>query len=138
MRTWVSLLGFLFVAATLCGCNKPVKDAKRVKISGRVTLDDKALETGSVSFDPQNGEAPAVMNILDGKYEGMAAVGKNRVMITSIKKVSMKEKMKMDGPGYDTQVEENALPPRYNEKSEITREVSAEGPNEFNFDTKSK
>jgi hypothetical protein len=50
----------------------------------------------------------------------------------------MKEKMKMDGPGYDSQTEENMLPDRYNMKSDITREIVESGPNEFNFDLKAK
>jgi len=84
-----------------------------------------------------NGEAPSVLEVLDGKYEGLVAVGKNKVRLTAVKKVSMKEKMKMDGPGYDTLVEENLLPERYSDGT-ITREVIAEGPNTFDFDLKSK
>jgi hypothetical protein len=52
--------------------------------------------------------------------------------------MSMKEKMKMDGPGYDELSEFDILPDRYNVKSEILREVVEPGPNEFNFDLKSK
>ncbi len=139
VRTGIRV-GFSIVLAWLVslGCEPKTKDVKRVRISGKVTLDGKELPTGTIVFDPENGEAPAVMNILDGRYEGLAAVGKNRVRIAAIRKTSMKEKMGFDGPGYDSEVEENALPPRYGDKSEIVREVTPEGPNEFNFDTKSK
>jgi hypothetical protein len=139
VRTWVCALAFsclTFLIST--GCDKKGADAQRVRVTGKVTLDGKDLQTGTVVFDPESGEPPAVMNILDGKYEGLAPVGKNRVRIAAIRKVSMKEKMGMDGPGYDQLVEENALPPRYGDKSEIFREVTEAGPNEFNFDTKSK
>lgn len=81
---------------------------------------------------------PASFDILDGNYEGLAPVGKAKVTVTSFKKVNLKEKMKMDGPGYSTETEENMLPDRYNTKSDISREITAAGPNEFNFDLKSK
>jgi len=133
------LIALLGLFATAAGCSQPAqKEVKRVRVSGTVKLDGKLLTTGKIVFDPQNGEPPAEMDILDGKFEGKAAVGKNRVQISAIRKVSMKEKMKMDGPGYDQPVEENALPPRYNSKSEITREVEASGDNVFNFDCQSQ
>jgi hypothetical protein len=121
----------------MIGCEKKVKDAQRVRVSGKVTLDGKALTTGTVSFDPVTGEQPATFEILDGKYEGVAAVGKNKVRLAAVKKVSMKEIMKMDGPGYDTLVEQNLLPERYSDGN-ITREVLADGQNTFDFDLKSK
>lgn len=140
MRLGLCLIGFVIPVLLLCseGCEKKRQEVKRVRVSGKVTLDGKELQTGTIVFDPENGEPPAVMNILDGRYEGLAPVGKNRVRLSAITKMSMKEKMGFDGPGYDTPVEVNALPPRYGEKSEIFREVTETGPNEFNFDTKSK
>lgn len=132
-------LVFATVAACwLAGCGQKVQTATKAQVSGKVTLDDKLLTTGTITFDAQNGEPPATMNILDGAYEGRAAVGKNKVIISATKKISMKEKMGFDGPGYDTPVEINAIPERYNDKSEITREVVADGTNTFNFDLKSK
>jgi hypothetical protein len=124
----------LVCAALLAGCagSKPTP-AKRVKVSGNVTVEGKPLQTGRVVFDPSNGEPPTSLDVLDGYYEGLAVVGKNKVRISSFRKTSMKEKMKMDGPGYDELVEENILPPRYNTASEIVREVTEGQSNEFNF-----
>jgi hypothetical protein len=120
------------------GCSETKNnETKRVQVRGKVTLDGKALPTGKISFDLANGEPPATFDILDGNYEGRAPVGKCKVMINSIQKVSMKEKMKMDGPGYDSVAEENILPARYNTASEITREL-VDGANDFNFELKSK
>ena len=139
MRCWVSLLAFSALTAFVVGCDSSkTKDVQRVRVSGKVTLDGKPLQTGSIAFDPENGEPPAVFDLLDGNYEGLAAVGKNKVRISAYKMVSMKEIMKMDGPGYDTPQKVNALPERYGQDSKITREVVAEGDNVFNFDTQSK
>jgi len=137
MAALTALLGLLGLVSGCSDGGKPT-DVKRAKVSGVVKLEGKPLKTGKIIFDAGNGEPPAVMDILDGNYEGKAAIGKNKVQLTSTRKVSMKEKMKMDGPGYDTMVEENLLPPRYNTKSEISRDVEAAGENTFNFDLQSK
>src|SRR5262245_14093943 len=95
----------LFPVAMVClivglpsGCEKKVIDSKKARVSGKVLLDGKPLKAGSITFDAQNGEPPSTLDILDGNYEGKAIIGKNKVMISAIEKISMKEKMKMDGP----------------------------------------
>jgi len=126
----------LFAAG--CGGNGPTPVA-RVKVSGTVKVDGKDVKSGSIIFDPQNGQPPGDMSILDGKYEGLAPVAKCKVTINSFVKMSMKEKMKMDGPGYDQQTEFNLLPDRYNSKSKIIHDVTEPGPHTFDFvDMKSK
>jgi hypothetical protein len=128
----------LCAAVALAGCDKKGPPAaKRVRVTGSVTLDGKALTVGNVAFDAENGEPPAVFSVVDGKYEGVAAVGKNKVRIAATRKISMKEKMKMDGPGYDEMVEENLLPARYADGT-LLREVLESGDNKFDFELKSK
>jgi len=140
LRPTVNACAFNLAALlTAFGCSpaKP-KEQTRAQVSGTVTLDKQPLKAGNILFDPGDGTPPATLDILDGKYEGRVPVGKNSVRLNSFIKMSMKEKMKMDGPGYDTPVEENILPPRYNQKSEIKREVVADAPNVFNFDLEKK
>jgi len=133
------VFGLISLAAMLCltGCSdSPPKSAKRVQVSGKVTLDSKPLTIGTITFDPGGGDQPTALDILDGSYEGRAPIGKVAVRLSAIKKISMKEKMKMEGPGYDQLVEVNMLPSRYNSESTITREVDPSGENKFNFDLK--
>ncbi|MGL6074647.1 MAG: hypothetical protein ACRC8S_10845 [Fimbriiglobus sp.] len=133
----VALLFCGLLGLTLgCGSNKPVT-SKRAKVFGTIKLDGKALASGRITFDPQNGEPPGDVSILDGRYEGMAILGKNKVMINSYTKMTMKEKTGRDGPGYNDLVEFNMLPERYNMKSDVFREIE-EKDNEINFDIKSK
>jgi len=133
--TYVTLLLTLVVVNG--GCEKKATAPNRAKVSGRIMIDGQPLKTGQITFDPQNGQPPATLDILDGNYEGKAVVGKNKVMISSMTKISMKEKMKMDGPGYDAMVEVNALPPRYHNDSQITRDVEDKD-NTFNFEVSAK
>ena len=121
-----------------CGGVKGKVPTKRVPVSGTVKLDGKPLATGRVTFDAQNGEPPTTCDILNGAFSGTVMIGKNKVMLISTVKQSMKEKMKIDGPGYDEMVEFNILPDRYHSKSEITKDVADPGTNQFEFDLQSK
>ncbi len=142
-KTFAAVAAVALFALVGCGPDKP-KEQEKAKVSGKVSLDGKPLTTGTVVFDASNGQPSSVINILDGKYEGNAPVGKCKVMITASEKMTTKEKLRkegkpvIDGPGYDEMTEVNLLPPRYNEKTEIMREVEAGKPNEFNFELKSK
>jgi hypothetical protein len=121
-----------------CGGVKGKVPTKRVPVSGTVKLDAKPLAAGRVTFDAQNGEPPTTCDILNGAFSGTVMIGKNKVMLISTVKQTMKEKMKMDGPGYDEMVEFNILPDRYHSKSEITKDVADPGPNQFEFNLQSK
>ncbi|MCY2940762.1 MAG: hypothetical protein NTV50_03730 [Planctomycetota bacterium] len=138
-----NLTSFVLFTACLglalgCGGVKGKVPTKRVPVSGTVKLDGKPLAAGRVTFDAQNGEPPTTCDILNGAYSGTVMIGINKVMLISTVKQSMKEKMKMDGPGYDEMVEFNILPDRYHSKSEITNDVADPGPNQFDFDLQSK
>lgn len=137
MSRFVCVLALAAAAVALAGCDKKAAPAKRVRVSGSVTLDGKAVTVGTVTFDAENGEPPGECSIVDGKFEGVAPVGKNKVRLAATRKVSMKEKMKMDGPGYDQLVEENLLPARYSDGT-LIREVLESGDNTFTFELKSK
>lgn len=125
----------------LIGCTgggSALPQLDRIKVHGKVKYLGKPLSTGQITFDPGAGHTPALFNIVDGSYEGLAPAGKNKVAITSMKKVSLKEKYGRDGPGYDQPVEENFLPAKYSTDSMFEREVVQPGPNEFNFDLEDK
>jgi hypothetical protein len=126
----------LVPALLVAGCTQKRKDPNRATVRGKITLDGKDLATGKIAFDPMDGTPPQVLSITDGKYEGKATTGKNRVRISATQMVVPKEKG-FSGPGSDKPSEENLLPARYNSKSEIDREVEAGGENTFNFDLKS-
>lgn len=136
MRTFCIVgIALSVIVAFGCGEEKTGKNPK-AKVKGKVTLDGKPLSRGTIAFDANNGEPPAVFDILDGKYEGEAHVGKVTVNLAATKKTTWKEQSGgQTGPGYEDPTEIDILPKRY---KGLTREIKAGEVNVIDFDAKSK
>jgi len=91
------------------------------------------MAEGEISFS-LTGEVPQLLQVKDGAYSGKAYVGKNRVEIRSYKAA---EPVEMDGKIVNEGSKENILPAQYNSSSTLSAEVTAAGPNEFNFEVTS-
>tara|TARA_R110002111_G_scaffold257026_1_gene324909 strand:+ start:46683 stop:47072 length:390 start_codon:yes stop_codon:yes gene_type:complete len=114
----------LVVSLTACGGGNETPDLGQVK--GKITMDGAPLADASVTFLPEKVRAASAMTDSEGNYELIyirdekgAAIGKHQVVVSKLKN------------------EKETIPARYNSESELTGEVKA-GPNEINFDLKSK
>ena len=131
------------VAVCTAGCGGP--GYKIAPVSGRVTLDGKPLADAAVQFYPEavpgSTESPGPTSIGhtdgDGRYTLVlvqdtetngAVVGKHKVFINLTPKMDPNDKR----PRHYGQ-----LPMRYNRRTELVREVPAEG-GEQNFELTSK
>jgi hypothetical protein len=106
-------------------------------VSGSVLVDGQPLKTGSINFVPEGGLGPTAGSpITDGKYQiGRSAglwIGKNKVVIRANRKTGRKITNAMD-PGATIDEQAEMLPPEYNTKSTLIKEVVA-GANTFDFD----
>lgn len=129
----------LFAAMLMCGCAE-----RSVSIAGRVTLDGKPLESGSITFIPLDGthSADAGAVISQGGYEVRSplgiAPGAFRVEIRSQRKTG---KRILAGsplpPG--TMVDEvvEIVPEKYNTASTLRVELKAAN-NDVNYELTSK
>jgi len=117
-------LGALFAG---CGPSGPTT----YKVSGEVTFDGKPVGEGQIVFRAAEGSASSwAGEIKDGRYAFDATAGKKRVEITATRQVQTAQ----DSPsGQGAFTFESYIPPKYNSQSELTAEVTPEGPNEFNF-----
>ena len=128
-RSLLCAIGLL----TLLGCGH----GGRMAVEGTVTLDGRPLEKGSVQFSPLPGSTgpTAGANIVDGKFVILPAggpfAGKFRVEITA---VGLTGRKVLD-PRSQAIIDEYAqcLPARYNTQSQLQAEVTANGPNHFDF-----
>jgi hypothetical protein len=104
-------------------------------VKGTVTLDDKPIADGVVTFT-RDGEVPIQLTITNGRFDGKVVAGVNRVQF-AVFKHPPPQKGPPPRPGMEPS-SENILPARYHQLSDLTREVTDSGPNEFEFALTSK
>jgi hypothetical protein len=116
-----SVCGFVLLAC-LVGCGQ--RDG-RIAISGTVSYDGQPVNKGIVTFVPADGKGPtAAATIVDGKYSVKVAPGKKVVKIEGFKVTGQRHYNKNpNSPMVDQQ--EQIIPPCYNAKSELTREITS-------------
>ena len=132
LRRVAAAAAFGLAAATLTGgCGGP----PRAQVKGVVTVDGKPLADGSIEFFPVDGKGQSAgTSVHDGVYQVEASVGEMKVTINGTEVIGKRK-------AYDTpespmiDVVRNAVPERYNTKSELKTTLVA-GPNEKNFDLK--
>lgn len=112
-------------AAGLWGCGS-ADDYARIPVQGRITLDGRPLESGTISFAPLNAGPSTQGAIADGAYAigrstGPAA-GTYRVEIHSMRPTGRRVPDN-DNPGETIEEVRNAIPDRYNVRSELRAEV---------------
>jgi hypothetical protein len=125
------------LAALALGCG----DGGRLAVSGRVTLDGQPLEDGAITFIPVEGNrGPAAGGaIQDGEFQIDAkdgpVLGKNRIEIRGSRHTG---RLIPDPRMPQSKIEETIpIPQRYNEKSEIVRDL-VPGSSDLLFELNSK
>jgi hypothetical protein len=109
-------------------------------MTGSVTVDNKPLEKGVITFYPNGPGTTVGGEVVAGKFELAqeqgATPGKYRVEIVAYRATA---KMEFDVDlNAKVPVEVKVLPARYNVKSELEAEVVDGGNNEFEFKLDSK
>jgi hypothetical protein len=135
LALFVNLLpGVLLLSLAGCG-NTP----QRQEISGTVRFKGRPVEDGVVKFEPMDGQASGDgAQIVKGRYQlpkskGMFP-GKYRVSIYAGDGRSGAGDASPDSPYAGMKPGKEMIPPEYNEKSEVIKEVTTDGPNQFDFD----
>jgi hypothetical protein len=134
-RSFLELLCICLVAG-LAGCAGG--DAKRLAVSGEVKFQGKPLDQGAITFladDPSLSSGGGAM-IKDGRYSIPAQhgllPGRYKVMVSSVDpKNPAPDPDSL--PGY-LPVPKDRVQPKYNTQTTLTADVTAEGPNNFNFE----
>jgi hypothetical protein len=116
----------------------------RVVVRGDVTVDGQAIDEGSISLEPADGQGPTTGGLIKaGKYElsGNAAAipGEKIVRIVGLRQTG---KMIPAGPPAPrgTMIAEvvQCVPPRYNDKTQLRVDVTPGKANVHNFQLDSK
>lgn len=99
--------------------------------TGTVTFDGQPVTEGEIIFRAADGASgSSEEKIVGGSYTLETTPGAKRVEITARRKV---EGAPAAASGEPAMSFESYIPEKYNEKSELTAEVTTSGPNTFNF-----
>jgi hypothetical protein len=92
-----------------------------------VTWNGAPVESGFITFIPLDGTAAEAGEIRDGQFEFEARPGNSRVEIQANKELGFNRSMNQPNIV-------QYLPPEFNTKSTLTKVVSPEGENVFDFE----
>jgi hypothetical protein len=124
------------VLVALCGCSDPLD---RQEITGTVNFKGQPVEDGIINFAAVDGQTTGDgAQIVNGAYripkkKGLSP-GKYKVTIYAGNGKSGEGNASPDSPNAGAPIARERIPPEYNEKSKVVREVIKGGSNEFNFD----
>ncbi len=90
------------------------------------------MATGDVVFTVP-GQPEQRIPVTDGAYSGQAYVGQNNVGV-----FTYKEEAPTSGLSTDTVNKVNLVADRFSYNTTLTADVTADGPNEFKFDARTK
>jgi len=124
----------------LCGCGGS-EGPVTVKVKGSVSLDGKPVSSGQIIFNDVAGNEKAYAGVIqDGTFSFPSTVGQKRVSISSPQEVAGSSTVVGGIPG-DPVSEENpapqileSIPPKYNDQTTLTADVTSDGENEFPFE----
>ena len=125
-RLWPAPLLCCLAAVAGCGTGGP----KTVPVSGSVTFAGQPVADGEIAFRSADGaKASWAGPIVAGRYAIKSTVGPKRVEIIAVRPKPGAQP-KASGEGV---INEMYIPARYNLESELTADVTAAGPNDFDF-----
>src|SRR5262245_41049438 len=131
----VAVYRLLLAGAVALGGGCGPAGLRYAPVKGTVTLDDKPLADGVVTFT-RDGEVPTQLTITNGRFDGKAVAGSNRIQF-AVFKHPPPQQGPLPRPGMEPSAE-NILPARYHQLSDWRREVTESGPNEYAFALTSK
>jgi hypothetical protein len=124
-RWWTFCFQWVVAVAWGSGCG-PADDFQHVGVSGKVMLDGKPLPSGTITFMPLTSGAAAHAPITDGSYSISRSSGPSpgsyRVEISSMQSTG-RQVPNNDEPGKMMPETINAVPARYNLKSELKADI---------------
>ncbi len=129
----------VLVSALLVGCGGAEDDLPRRAISGEVTLDDRPLERGQISFVPISAETGTQVGgpIVAGAYEVPRAQGPVPGRY-SVRIHGGSDGGNPDDPAEAYKVEPDPVPARYNTQTTLQVEIEPDGPDTLDFALQSK
>jgi hypothetical protein len=118
------------------GCTPARIPEKAFPVKGTVMLDGNPLPDGTITFSIVAQGSVVSLPIKDGKFEGQATAGKQRVEIRAFRADAANDMYK--GTAMEGSMKTNFLPAKYNTESTLTAEIKTEGTTELKFEVTSQ
>jgi hypothetical protein len=140
-----TLLG-MAASALMAGCGGAEDALPRQRVSGTVKWNGEPLKQGRIQFQPAGHGGPAGgAGIVDGSYaipqaEGLVP-GKYQVLIYGAAEAAQSSPAPPGLPGDappPKKAVKDPIPDKFNFKSQLTTEVTKDGPNQFDFELTDK
>jgi hypothetical protein len=121
------------LAALLAGCSDGPKTAT---VSGVVKIAGKEADKGAIIFSPADGKGQPTGTDIGpgGKYTAKVQLGTMKVEVRVSKVVGKKAIYGKDGPHMD--ILEEVLPEKFNNKTELTLDVTGDVTKDWDLPTK--
>ena len=130
MNRVLLVLSATIAVGLLIGCGPSGPDT--YTSTGKVTFEGQPVTEGEFIFRAVDGASGSWEGrIENGSYKLRTTVGAKRVEITARRKVEGAPAAASGEPAISF---ESYIPEKYNEKSELTANVTPEGPNSFDYD----
>ena len=123
----------ILAALLASGCAEPTTGV----VTGVVTVDGEPAKSGSIAFFPVDGKSSTTgAEIIDGQYAANVPFGAHKVEIR-VSKVVGQKKLYETANSPIKPIFAEALPPRYNDETELTLDVQpGETRKDFELTTK--
>jgi hypothetical protein len=122
-------LGIVVVAlgcSLLPSCSKSNQRAV-YHVTGSVTMGGKPIETGSITFDPADGQGTSAMGGIEkGQFTAEVPPGDKILRISAVRVTDKKDQ-------YGSLISESYIPAQYNLNSQLKRTVSPNEKNKFDL-----
>ena len=139
----VCSLAIILCVSFMTGCSNEVAGPVRAAVAGKVTVDGKPLEEGTLVFVPAEGTSgPRVtVSIIGGRFEADPehgpVVGQHRVEIQSTCGPAFDDEQMVEGLARKPQrLNVVVVPPIYNTSSQLKASITEGTTNELAFDLK--
>lgn len=128
------IVGLCLAALAAAGCGGS-NGPRKYGVSGAVTFDGKPIERGFITLQASSPPAQSEgAKIADGAFSLTAIPGEYKVEIRGVRSVPF-----VEGKTSGLMVDENYVPDRYNQKTELVAKVTnAEKDNVLKFELTSK
>jgi len=117
MTTRVSAIVAACLIAIVAGCG----GGGLVKVAGNVSFQGQPVDNGEIIFTTSDDKQSVAAPIVNGRYEVQLSRGTHKVRISAYREVP--GKVDRSNPGQETPVVEMYIPPQYNSKSTLEKQI---------------